>query len=253
MPRIAVFDSGLGSVSIIEPLRQRMNLDIVYYADTASFPYGAKTPRELKRIIIETISGLRRTFEPDIVLVGSNTPSLLFPEIMDDCTFGVYPPLKRAAHITKTKNIAILGTSAAVSGPAIFRYIRRCRLPADILAHAVDASMLVRLVEDGRFDDDAYCQDVIRELLGYHFTHHAVDVATLSSTHLPFLRRSLESAFPNVTFLDPADEIAKTVCDRLEYRDGPASLRIFTSGSVAALSAKLAKLGIREDVVHILL
>ena len=123
MPRIAIFDSGLGSLSVIGPLRRTLRSEIIYYADTDSFPYGTKTRAELGRIITGTIAGLRRLFEPDLVIVGSNTPSLLLPEILDDRTLGVHPPLGRAAGMTGTGNVAVLTTESVAAGPELRRYI----------------------------------------------------------------------------------------------------------------------------------
>ena len=40
MAKIAVFDSGFGSLSIIKPIQQAIKSDIVYFADQKNFPYG---------------------------------------------------------------------------------------------------------------------------------------------------------------------------------------------------------------------
>jgi len=43
MAKIAVFDSGFGSLSIIKPIQQAIKSDIVYFADQKNFPYGKKS------------------------------------------------------------------------------------------------------------------------------------------------------------------------------------------------------------------
>ena len=55
MARIAVFDSGLGSLSIIRAIRSVMKADIVYFADQRNFPYGLKSRAQLDSIITRTI------------------------------------------------------------------------------------------------------------------------------------------------------------------------------------------------------
>ncbi|MFB3114057.1 MAG: glutamate racemase, partial [Nitrosopumilaceae archaeon] len=40
MAKIAVFDSGLGSLSIIRSIQKTLKSEIIYFADQNSFPYG---------------------------------------------------------------------------------------------------------------------------------------------------------------------------------------------------------------------
>ena len=77
MAKIIVFDSGFGSLSIIKPIQQAIKSDIVYFADQKNFPYGKKSRYQLTKIITKTINMLEEKFAPDLIVVGSNTPSLL--------------------------------------------------------------------------------------------------------------------------------------------------------------------------------
>lgn len=60
MGKIVVFDSGLGSLSIIKAIQKTIKSDIVYFADQKSFPYGKKSVRELDKIITKTIYNLKK-------------------------------------------------------------------------------------------------------------------------------------------------------------------------------------------------
>ena len=54
---IAVFDSGVGSYSVVRVIRERLPYEsIIYLADRASFPYGGKSHEELKNIIDNSVS-----------------------------------------------------------------------------------------------------------------------------------------------------------------------------------------------------
>ena len=77
MPKIAVFDSGLGSLSVIKHIQKQINVEVIYFADQDNYPYGTKSIRQLDKIIKSTISKLQEKFDPDIIVIGSNTPSLL--------------------------------------------------------------------------------------------------------------------------------------------------------------------------------
>ena len=77
MVKIAIFDSGLGSLSIINPIRKVTKAEIIYFADQKNFPYGKKSKSELLRIITKSVRMLKKQFSPDLVVIASNTPSLI--------------------------------------------------------------------------------------------------------------------------------------------------------------------------------
>lgn len=246
MPRIAVFDSGLGSLSVIRPIQRKIASEIIYFADQESFPYGSKSRDQLEKIVYSTINKLEKKFSPDIIVVGSNTPSLLL-SFTDAKIVGVFPPLKEASRISITKNIAILATKSVIESKELEDYIKR-EVPATTRVFKINASPLVELVESGRFiTDREFCRQAIDKVLA-PIRKGRVDVATLSSTHLPFLSPILKEAFPDVTFLDPADSVAEQVASMLKVRPSSQRLRIFASGNTDDFREKLQKLQIKNKV-----
>jgi len=124
-------------------------------------------------------------------------------------------------------------------------------VPNDIVIHKIDCSLLIELVESGKFlTDEEYCKNIIKEVLEDVFLDGLIDVATLSSTHLPFLEPFLRSIFKNVKFLDPAKNIYKCVLkDFVEDNDLQQNvLRIFTSGDVKLFKKNLQMMGINDEV-----
>ena len=211
MAKIVVFDSGFGSLSIIRPIQQAVKSDIVYFADQKNFPYGKKSKSQLTKIITKTVSMLEEKFRPDLIVIGSNTPSLLV-EINKKNIVKVLPPIKKAAKISRTGNIAMLTTLAVVRSKKLSEYVRKNRLPKHVNIKRIDATKLVRLVEEGKFlDDQKLCEKTIKKVLSESFSKLGIDVAILSSTHLPFLLPFLKKQFPNITFVDPAKEVSQKV------------------------------------------
>jgi len=196
MARIVVFDSGFGSLSVIRPIQKAIKSDMIYYADQKNFPYGKKSKSQLTKIITNRIKFLEEKFNPDLIVVGSNTPSLLV-EINKKNVIKVLPPIKMAAKISVTGNIAILTTLAAVKSKKLSDFIKRNRLPKRINVKKINASRLVQLVESAKFiDNQNLCNTTVRKVLSAQFSKHNIDVATLSSTHLPFLLPFLKKQFP---------------------------------------------------------
>jgi glutamate racemase len=127
---VAVFDSGIGSLSIIRELRREIPAeDLLYFADRAHFPYGNKSHGELREIIISTLNYLKR-FKPKLVVVASNTPSVqvldeVRKEVMDLPIIGIRPPLKEASRLTKKKHIGIMATGGTIRSKELENQIRR--------------------------------------------------------------------------------------------------------------------------------
>ncbi|MDE1816733.1 MAG: aspartate/glutamate racemase family protein [Thaumarchaeota archaeon] len=251
MARIAIFDSGLGSLSIIKPIQKKFKSEIIYFADQDSFPYGTKSTGELKKIIKSTIKKLEEKFEPDLIVVASNTPSLLLNPERQPGILGVYPPLKDAAKKTRTKKIAILATRSVVESKELQNYIKQ-QVPTGIKVIKINASPLVDLVESGKFiSKKEFCKTKIRAVL-HPIQKESVDVVTLSSTHLPFLRPMLQQAFPDVTFIDPANFLANKVSSFLKNKKSETNkLKIFASGDIKVFQEKLQKIGIRNKVLQL--
>ena len=249
MARIIVFDSGFGSLSVIKPIQHTIKSDLIYYADQKNFPYGRKSKSQLTKIITNRIKFLEEKFKPDLIVVGSNTPSLLV-KINKKNVVKVLPPIKMAAKISVTGNIAILTTLAAVKSKKLSEFIKKNRLPKRINIKKINASRLIQLVESAKFiDNQNLCNTVVRKTLSEQFSKYNIDVATLSSTHLPFLLPFLKKQFPLVTFLDPAQEIANKVGKILGKKSSKRnSMKIFTSSEPEKFQNHLWKMGIKKKV-----
>lgn len=253
MGKVVVFDSGLGSLSIIQAIQKIAKTDIVYFADQKNYPYGKKTSKELYRIITNTIQSLNEKFKPDVIIVGSNTPTLLFPDLFDNKTvMGVLPPLMEAQKKTKTNSIAVLGTTATINSKHTGKYIKK-NISKNISITKIDASEMIDLVESTRFlSNKQFSKKIILQTLCDVIVQKNIDVVTLSSTHLPFLLGYLKKLFPDVMFLDPAGEVANRLAANKSFRSSKKnSLQIFSSSNTCALEKTLRKLKIIHQVVFL--
>ena len=247
MPKIAVFDSGLGSLSVIKSIRKKINAEVIYFADQDNYPYGTKSVNQLDKIIKSTISKLQEKFDPDIIIVGSNTPSLLLDIEIKNKIIGVFPPLKVVASKTKTGRVGILGTRSVVKSKSLDKYIKQ-NVPSKIQVTKINATPLVDLVESGKFLSKKQVSiNIIKKTITPHIEKN-IDVFTLSSTHLPFLLLILKELFPNVLFLDPADSVAQRVSKILKQKKSKASLKIYASGNIEKFHKRLIKIGIKNKV-----
>ncbi|SEM65130.1 aspartate/glutamate racemase family protein [Bradyrhizobium sp. OK095] len=245
---IAVFDAGIGSYAIARKIADRFpGQDVLYFADRANFPYGGKGRTELLAVMRSTIERLE-SFGPAAIVIASNAPSVM---VLDDLKswsrtpiIGVFPPVRRALDTSLTKRIAIMGVASLMSSSEIRAYVEReSASQGDV--DLVSASDLVELVENGAFlTEPDRTLTAVRAKLGT--LHPDTDVATLSSTHLPWLLRYFEEAGPHVRFLDPADDVVEAIAPHASR--GSGAFRTLVSEregyDIADFRRMLARLGL---------
>ena len=242
--KIVVFDSGLGSLSIIKAIQKKTKSDIIYLADKKNFPYGKKTKSQLYKIVSDTIKKISERFDPDVIVLASNTPSLLFRENLPNNVITVLPPLKK---ILKPGNVAILTTEIVVKSKELDNYISEFNNLKNI--SKINCSELVELVESGKFlTHEKDCVKTILKVLKDEFKENKIKVATLSSTHLPFLLPFLKKYFRDVEFLDPADDVATKISKLEGLKSIRNSLSIYTTKSPKTLQRNLKSMGISNKV-----
>ena len=242
--KIVVFDSGLGSLSVIKAIQKKTKSDIIYLADKKNFPYGKKTKSQLYKIITQTIKKISEKFNPDVIVLASNTPSLLFKDELPKNIITVLPPLEK---VQKASNVAILATQIVTESKELDNFVKQFRELKDVLK--INCSELVELVENGKFlTNEKICMKTIHKVLDKPFMENKIKIATLSSTHLPFLLPYLKKSFRGIEFLDPAEDVA----DKISKIKGPRSVRnslsIYTTQSPKALQRNLKNMGISNKV-----
>ena len=249
MAKIAVFDSGLGSLSIIRALQKQFKAEIIYFADQQNYPYGKKTQAQLRTIIKKSIKLLEEEFAPDIIVVASNTPSLML-NLASRKIVDVKPPLQVAKKVSKSKKIGILATKSAVSSKGLENHIKKNNFSKSFQVFKINASELVELVESGKFlTNKKFCKKIIEKNFKKNILKNSIDTITLSSTHLTFLKQFLEKEFPNIKFIDPGDIVANKLFTKIKNKQSKRnSLKIFTSGNVETFQKQLSKLGIKNKV-----
>ncbi|MCE3026467.1 glutamate racemase [Salinicola sp. DM10] len=247
---IAVFDAGIGSYAIVAEIQRRLpRQDVIYFADRASFPYGSKEPDELAEVMARTLRFLEG-FAPSAIVMASNAPSITVLERVRPLTtlplFGVFPPLAEALALAPHGKVGIMGVRSLIESDELRDFVAK-QTSAPETVNLIDASAMVELVESGAFlfdpegtqaQVDAFVKELHRRVPG-------LEVLTLSSTHLPWLKGFFETASPDCRFLDPAEAI---VAGLGEGTPGSGRIRALVTEderySLADFQRMLARLGV---------
>ncbi|HUU48256.1 MAG TPA: hypothetical protein VMW55_05690 [Nitrosopumilaceae archaeon] len=171
-------------------------------------------------------------------------------DIKNKKIIGVNPPIKEAAQKTKTNNIGILATETVVKSKNLANYIKKSNVSKKIKVHKINASNLVELVESGKFiENKNYCKKIIKNSLKDIFLKNKIDTVTLSSTHLTFLKSILNYEFPQIQFIDPAENVAVKVFDKIKTKQSKRNLlKIFSSDQTKVFQNNLKKMGIKNRI-----
>ncbi len=125
---IAIFDSGLGGLTVVAELRRQLPKEcFVYFGDTARVPYGCKSAQTVKRFALQAMEFLLQ-FDPKVIVAACNTASSMaletLQEAVDIPVRGVIEPGAQAAvQAAGEKCITIIGTEATINSRAYHQAI----------------------------------------------------------------------------------------------------------------------------------
>jgi glutamate racemase len=218
---IAVFDSGVGGLTVVGALRRELPGEaIVYLGDTARVPYGGKSRRTIERYS-EEIARMMVAGGAKMVVVACNTASALalshLREVLSVPVEGVIEPGVRAAlAATRSGHVAVIGTKATIGSGAYEEGLRAVR--PDISVTSIACPLLVPLIEEGLFEDEVTDAVLRRYLSPLRDTE--ADTIVLGCTHYPLLAGAIAKALgPDVTLVDSAANCAAAVARRLAGED----------------------------------
>lgn len=234
---IAVFDSGLGGLTVVRSLRRLLpNESIVYFGDTARVPYGIKSSTTVAQFAEQDCRFLMR-FDPKMVIVACNTASALALEALKKKfelpILGVIEPgAEEAVRSARGAGIAVMATEATVSSEAYPRAIRAISPRTPVAQQRCPS--LVSLIEEGRGADDPILLMLLSEYLdGVRLLDPAV--VLLGCTHYPLVAEAVAKLMPASRIVDSADATARaakqllTAMDALSTSRDPGRLRCYVS------------------------
>jgi glutamate racemase len=207
---IGVFDSGIGGLTVMQALLQRLpGESFLYLGDTARLPYGTKTAATVERYALQAVAELVHRGVKALVVACNTASAAALPALSAAHPalpiIGVIEPGAAAAvTATHTGRIAVLATEGTVRGGAYQRAIHALR--SNAVVTAVPATLFVALAEEGWVQGEV-ARATARRYLAPLFVRadHAPDVLVLGCTHFPPLAGVIAAvAGPEVRIVDSA-------------------------------------------------
>ena len=207
---IGVFDSGLGGLTVVHAIYQRLPVEsTIYFGDTARVPYGPKSPETVRRYSLEILHWLLAQNVKAVVIACNTSTAHALDALRAESPVPV---------------IGVIGTAGTVASGAYVRAINALAPDTQVVQRA--CPLFVPLVEEGWFDHRA--TELIAEEYLAPVRDAGVGALVLGCTHYPLLAPMLQRVMgPKVTLIDSAAETARALADALTEKgiEAPAGAK----------------------------
>ena len=187
---IAVFDSGVGGISVLRELVRLMpGENYLYYGDSANAPYGNRTTQQVQALTLAAADMLVRRGIKALVVACNTATAAAIEELRrkypDTIVVGIEPALKVAVDHFPNGQIGIMATQVTLRENKLASQLERF---AQAQVELIPAPGLVELVEDGKADSPE-AEALLRELLTPYVGK--LDALVLGCTHYPFACKAI--------------------------------------------------------------
>jgi glutamate racemase len=239
---IGLFDSGLGGLTVLARLRERIpTADVIFFADQAHVPYGDRTHADLLRLLRANLARFDE-YGVDAIVMACNTscaiaerygwPSSRAP-VLD-----LIESAAMAVECSGLRRVGVVATAATVGAGSYGRTLRARIAGIDVVE--VPAPALVPLVEAGAVEGDEP-----RAAVAQVCAHLPLDLEglVLGCTHYPVLETHFKAILGDgVTLIDPATMQAQRAAELLGHRArGSGRTTYITSGDEAAFTVAVTR------------
>ncbi len=218
LPRIGVFDSGVGGLTVLKAMAEQLSAHYLYFGDTARLPYGTKSAETVARYAIGATKFLEAQ-NIDLLVIACNTATAL---ALGDIKMAaqvpvvgvVEPGAAMAAEVSKNRAAIVIATEATVSSHAYRNALQRHGLEA----HEKACPLFVPLVEEGWIEHpvtEQVARIYLREATAQ--APDGADVLVLACTHYPLIAPLLRRIVPpRMEIVDSAESTARVVRKMIE-------------------------------------
>ena len=218
---IAVFDSGVGGISVLRHLRRRMPGErYVYFGDSANAPYGSRPTQEVRDLTLAAAEKLMAQWPLKALVIACNTATAaavkdLREKYPDLVVIGIEPALKLAADHFPGGRVGVMATEVTLREEKFDTLLHR--FDENCSVFKIPAPGLVQLIEAGKTEDpetEALLRGILSPFVG------KLDALVLGCTHYPFAAKAISRILgEQVKLLDGGDGTARETLRRLQGAD----------------------------------
>lgn len=218
---IAVFDSGVGGISVLKRLWQLMpNEKYIYFGDSKNAPYGVKPTDEIKKLTFKNAEKLMQRGAKALVIACNTATAAAAADLREKYPsfpiIGLEPALKPAALSGDHPTVIVMATELTLREKKFAGLVSRFENDAKIIG--LPAPGIVELVESGRADSRE--MDEYLKKLFLPFREEKRLCIVLGCTHFPFAKKSIRRVMgEDVLLFDGAFGAARHTKELIEEKN----------------------------------
>jgi glutamate racemase len=210
---IGIFDSGIGGLTIAHAVAQTLpHENIIYFGDTAHFPWGDKSTAAIQAYSIKICDMLLKQ-HCKVILIACNTASSAAYELVKEyvgskaLVINVIDPLiDHIRQIYPNKTIGLIGTKQTVHSNVYKKKVDE--LDLNITLNSLATPLLAPMIEEC-FSDITMTKEIIAGYLAQPELEH-IEALILGCTHYPLIRKEIEQYYQHkIRVLDCTEIVAK--------------------------------------------
>jgi glutamate racemase len=257
---VGVFDSGIGGLSVLGHIRERLpNESLLYFADSGFAPYGDKTESEITtRSLAIAAFLIEKNIKALVVACNTATAAAVatlrqrYPELI---IVGIEPGLKPAALQSTSKVVGVIATQSTLQSQKFNQLRDQLTRETGVKFVSQACVGLVNQIEKGELHS-AETMQLVRRYVAPLLTAGA-DSLVLGCTHYPFVRHLIaqviaenRTAENTVQLIDTGEAVARHLQRLLEQRtllnsslpSSTNAINVWTSGSATSLHHALERI-----------
>ncbi len=210
MGKIAVFDSGIGGITVLEEIYKLLpDENYIYFGDSLNAPYGDLTNEEIRKHTFKIIDYLIANDAKIIVIACNTVSSFLYKEIINYVTIpviGVIIPTVDYINELHVSNVGLFATVRTIENNTYQKMLEKT-------VFTLKTPQFVPMIEDGSYIDKS---EEIRKILA-PLLNNNIHALVLGCTHYPFLKKQIET-FYNGIIIDSSYVTALEVSAKLKRK-----------------------------------
>ncbi|HJM28451.1 MAG: glutamate racemase [Acidimicrobiales bacterium] len=226
---IGIFDSGFGGLTVARAVIDLLpEEDVVYFGDTARYPYGPQPLEQVREYAEQITNLLISKHDVKMVVIACNTAAAAalgsLGEALEIPVVGVIEPGAQAViEVSRRKRIGVIGTVGTISSGAYQKTIEEIAgINAEVTC--IPCPGFVEFVERGESSGEQI--QILAQRLLAPIVEADVDALLLGCTHYPYLARTIGSTVgESVVLVSSADETAFAVAKILKETNLETSQR----------------------------
>lgn len=213
MRKFGIFDSGVGGLTVLKSLIETNRIsEIIYFADTKYFPYGIKPVDFIQRRVEEIINFFLKEEVKEVVIACNTASSNAYDYLKDKFSIPIYSIVNSAlSGLSKFngKRVGVLATRRTLESGVYPLMIREIDPKIEVFVESCSEGPLLEKIEEGIIEGEVIEEELHRCMLP--LLEKKIEGIILGCTHLPFIFPVIKKNYPNLTIIDPSQEIINVI------------------------------------------